>query len=134
MPVDTDQIIQEAEKISQLVAQHPAVTRDKQAVKAVDEDPEAGRLMSDFNRQMDGLERQVAAGMGVTDAQRQQLEALQSRIVSHIKIKALNMAQVEMVDLLRRISQTIQRPLGETPMAGGGRGPGSGGGGGQIRG
>ena len=118
MPVDTDQIIQEAEKLGQLVAQHPAVARYKQAVKAVDDDPEAGRLMSDFNRQMDTLERQVAAGMGVTDAQRQQLEALQSRIISHIKIKALNMAQVEMVDLLRRISQIVQKPLGETPLTG----------------
>jgi cell fate (sporulation/competence/biofilm development) regulator YlbF (YheA/YmcA/DUF963 family) len=49
--------------------------------------------------------------MQVTDAQRQQLEALQSRIVSHIKVKNLNLAQVEFVDLLRKINQTIQKPL-----------------------
>ena len=49
--------------------------------------------------------------MPVTDAQQQQLEAMQSRIVSHIKIKALNMAQVEFVDLLRKITQTIQRQV-----------------------
>ena len=49
--------------------------------------------------------------MNITDAQRQQLESLQSRIVSNIKVKALNLAQVEFVDLLRRITQTIQKPL-----------------------
>ena len=67
--------------------------------------------------------------MPVTDAQRLQLESLQSRIVSHIKIKALNLAQVEFVDLLRRITQTIQRPLQDAPggaPAGGARRPAGG--------
>jgi hypothetical protein len=59
--------------------------------------------------------------MAATDAQRKQLEALQMQIASHIKIKALNMAQVEFVDLLRKINQTIQRPLGAE--AGAGAGP-----------
>ena len=116
MAVDTDQIMQEAEKLGQLVAQHPAVARYKQAQKAVEDDPEAGRLMAEFNRAMDTLERQMQAGLNVTDAQRQSIEALQGRIISHLKIKALNLAQVEFVDLLRRISQTIQRPLTDTPL------------------
>ena len=52
----------------------------------------------------------------------QQLEVLQSKIVSHIKVKNLNMAQVEFMDLLRRVTQTIQRPLADTaPAAGAGR-------------
>jgi cell fate (sporulation/competence/biofilm development) regulator YlbF (YheA/YmcA/DUF963 family) len=101
MAVDTDQIIQEAEKLGQLVAQHPAVARYKQAQKAVAEDPEAGRLLADFDRQLETLGRQEQSGMPVTDAQRMGLESLQGRIISHIKIKALNMAQVEFVDLLR---------------------------------
>ena len=123
MAVDTDQIMQEAEKLGQLVAQHPAVARYKQAQRAVAEDPEAGRLLADFDRQLETLGRQEQAGMPVTDAQRMQLESLQSRIISHIKIKALNLAQTEFVDLLRRITQTIQRPL-----AGGSGGAGSAGG------
>ena len=124
MAVDTDQIMQEAEKLGQLVAQHPAVARYKQAQRSVAEDPEAGRLLTDFDRQLETLGRQEQAGMPVTDAQRMQLESLQSRIISHIKIKNLNMAQTEFVDLLRRITQTIQRPLaGGQPGAGGGGGP-----------
>ena len=124
MAVETEQIIQEAEKLGQLVAQHPAVARYKQAQKAVAEDPEAGRLLADFDRQLETLGRQEQSGMPVTDAQRMQLESLQSRIISHIKIKALNMAQVEFVDLLRKVTQTIQRPLADQP----GGGPGTAGG------
>ena len=122
MPVDTDQIIAEAEKLGQLVAQHPAIARYKQAQKAVAEDPEAGRLLADFDRQLETLGRQEQSGMPVTDAQRMQLESLQGRIISHIKIKALNMAQVEFVDLLRKVTQTIQKPLVDQPPGGAGGG------------
>ena len=128
MAVDTDQIMQEAEKLGQLVAQHPAVARYKQAQKSVAEDPEAGRLLADFDRQLETLGRQEQSGMPVTDAQRMQLESLQGRIISHIKIKALNLAQVEFIDLLRRITQTIQRPVlgepGQGAAGGGSPGPG----------
>jgi cell fate (sporulation/competence/biofilm development) regulator YlbF (YheA/YmcA/DUF963 family) len=102
-----------AEKLSQMVADHPAVARYKSAQKAVADDAEAGRMLADFDRQLETLGRQEQQGVPISDSQRQQLEVLQSRIVSHIKIKNLNMAQVEFVDLLRKINQTIQRPLSE---------------------
>ena len=116
MPVDTQQIMDEAAKLGELVAQHPAVARYKDAKRAVEQDTEASRLLADLDRQIETLARQQQSGREITDAQHQQLEALQNRIVSHIKIKALNMAQVEFVDLLRRITQTIQRPLADTPV------------------
>ena len=111
MPVDTQQILDEAEKLGQLVSQHPAVDRYKQAQKAVADDAEASRLMADFERAYAKLAQQAEAGLPVTDAQRDQLESIQSRIVSHIKVKNLNLAQVEFVDLLRKVGQTIQKPL-----------------------
>src|SRR5256885_11260433 len=100
MAVDTDQIVQEAEKLGQLVAQHPAVGRYKQAQRAVAEDPEAGRLLADFDRQLETLGRQEQAGMPGTHAQRMQPAALPSRIISHPKITALYMAHGEIVELL----------------------------------
>ena len=125
MPVDTQQIMDEAAKLGQLVSQHPAIARYKEARRAVDQDAEASRMLAELDRQIENLTRQSQAGMPPTDAQQQQLEALQGRIVSHIKIKALNLAQVEFVDILRKVSQTIQRqvadnPAGSAPAAGGG--------------
>ena len=111
MSVDTKQLMDEAEKLGRLVAQHPAIERYKQAQKAVANDAEAGRMMADFERTLGKLEQQAQAGIPVTDAQRDQLEVIQSKIAMHIKVKALNMAQVEFVDLLRKITQTIQLPL-----------------------
>ncbi len=110
-----------AEKLSAMVAEHPSVAKYKAAQKAVSDDPEAGRLLGDFEKQIETLARQEQSGMPVTDAQRRQLEGLQSRIISHIKIKNLNLAQVDFIDLLRKINQTIQRPLTETGGAGASR-------------
>lgn len=113
MAVDTQQIMDEAEKLGRLVAQHPAIEKYRQAQRAIAEDPEASRSLAEFDRQLESLARQEQSGMGITDAQRQALENLQSRIVSNIKVKALNMAQVEFMDLLRKVTQTVQRPLTE---------------------
>lgn len=131
MPTETQQIIEAAEKLGQMLADHPAVTKYKDAQKAVASDPDASRLLRTFEQQLDTLGRQEASGAGVTMQQRQQLEALQAQIISHIRIKALNIAQVDFIDLLRRVSQTIHRPLGDaSPVAaaqqsevGGGPGP-----------
>ena len=118
MPVDTQQIIAEAEKLGNLVAQHPAIEKYKSAQKAVADDPDAGRAMAEFQKQIETLARQEQSGMGITDAQRTQLENLQSRIVSNIKVKALNMAEVEFIDLLRRVNQTIQGKVVDLQSAG----------------
>lgn len=129
MAADTQQILDEADKLGQLVAQHPAVAKYKSAQKSVSEDPDASRLMRDFERTLDTLAQQEQRGLPVTDAQRTQLESLQTQIMSHIKVKALNLAQMEFVDLLRRVNQTIQSklvdaaPRGAGRPAGGGAGP-----------
>ena len=128
MAVDTNQILAEADKLGQLVAQHPAVERYKSAQRAVAEDPDANRTMAEFERQLESLARQEQTGMPVTDAQRQQLENLQSRIVSNVKVKNLNMAQVEFIDLLRKVNQAVQSKVVEAGGMGGGAGGGGRGG------
>ena len=100
-----------AEKLGELLKHHPTVERYKSAQKAVSDDPEAGRLLAEFERQLENLGRQEQQGRPVTDAQRLQLENLQSKIVSHIKIKNFNLAQVEFVDLLQKIRQAYQRQI-----------------------
>ena len=127
MPVDTQKIMDAAEELGKLLGQHPAVEKYKQAQKAVAEDAEAARLLGEFDRQIETLGRLEQSGGMVTDAQRMQLEALQSRIVSHIKIKALNMAQVDVTELLTKVRAAYQKPMTESAPAasagGGGAGP-----------
>jgi cell fate (sporulation/competence/biofilm development) regulator YlbF (YheA/YmcA/DUF963 family) len=115
MPVDTQQILDMAEKLGELIAQHPAVARFKQAQKSLTDDPEASRLLSDFERSLETLARQEASGVPITDAQQHTLQQSQARVASHVKIKAMNLAQLEFVDLLRKVGQTYQKPLAANP-------------------
>ena len=126
MAVDTQSILADADKLGQQVAQHPAIAKYRAAQKAVAEDPDASRLLRDFDRILETLGRQEQSGMPVTDAQRTQLESLQSQIMTHIKVKNLNMAQLEFVDLLRKVNQAIQGKLVDLQpqAAGGARGGG----------
>jgi cell fate (sporulation/competence/biofilm development) regulator YlbF (YheA/YmcA/DUF963 family) len=128
MPTDTQSILDAAEKLGDMLKDHPAVVKYKAAQKTVSDDPDAARLLREFDRQLEALGRQEQTGMPVTDAQQMQLQTLQNQIISHIKIKALNLAQVEFVDLLRKVSQTYQRqlvdvPAGGAPTGGPGGGP-----------
>jgi cell fate (sporulation/competence/biofilm development) regulator YlbF (YheA/YmcA/DUF963 family) len=113
MAENNTEIFQLAEKIGQLLKDHPTVTKYKQAQEALQKDPDAAQLMGNFNRMLEALGRQEQQGMSISDAQRLQLQTLQDQIVSHIKIKSLNMAEMEFYDLLRKISQAYQRPLME---------------------
>lgn len=111
---DTQQIMEMAEKLGLELSKHPLVDRFKQAQKALADDPGASKLVNDFNRQLMTLARQEESGMPVSDAQRMQLEKLQAQLAAHLKIKAMNIAQVEFVDLLRKVNDTIRKYISES--------------------
>ncbi len=113
MPVETKEIMEMAEKLGQIVGQHPAVEKYRQAQKSLAEDADANRLVNTFNRQLMQLAQQEESGMPVSDAQRMQLEGLQSQLASHLKVKAMNLAQVEFVNIMRQISDNIRKHVHE---------------------
>ena len=68
MADQTQEIMDLAQKLGDLVAKHPATEKYRQAQKVVSEDAEASRLLADFDRQIETLGRQEQTGMPVTDA------------------------------------------------------------------
>lgn len=115
---ELNEILDAANKLGEMVAKHPAVQKYKDAQKAVSADPEAGRLLGDFEKELVSLSRQEQSGLPVTEAQQQKLQAIQSRIVSNLRIKALNLAEVEFYDLLRKVNQAVLRQVSPPPSGG----------------
>lgn len=118
MTVDTAQILDAADKLGQLLAQHPAVEKYKTAQKALADDPDASRLLADFNRAIQQVSHNEQAGVPPTEQQRKTLETLQSQIASHLKFKAYSMAEYELTDMMRKVSQAWQKPLAPEPKVG----------------
>jgi cell fate (sporulation/competence/biofilm development) regulator YlbF (YheA/YmcA/DUF963 family) len=121
------EILDAARRLGDLVAQHPAIAKYRDAQRAVSQDADASHLLGEFDRQLETLARQEASGMPVTDAQRRTLESLQAQIASQLKVKALSIAQVDYMDLLRKVSQAWQRPIAEAGGVPTGAGAGAGG-------
>lgn len=111
MATDTQAVLDAAQKLADLLAEHPAVEKYKQAQKALQEDPDASQLLKQFNNVLTQIAHNERAGLPPTEEQRRQFESLQTQIASHLKFKAYSMAEYDLTDLLRKISQTWQKPL-----------------------
>jgi cell fate (sporulation/competence/biofilm development) regulator YlbF (YheA/YmcA/DUF963 family) len=125
MPTETKDILETAEKLGKMIADHPALARYAEASRAVSADPEASRLFADFDREVMTLSQQEQSGQPISAQQRQRLESLQSTIAANLKVKAFSIAQVELTDLLRKVSQAWQRPVAEVQQAARGKSPGA---------
>jgi cell fate (sporulation/competence/biofilm development) regulator YlbF (YheA/YmcA/DUF963 family) len=117
MPADTQSILDAAEKLGKLITEHAAITKYVEAAKGVSADPEASRLFADFDREVMTLSQQEQSGQPVSAAQRQRLQTLQATIASNLKVKSFSIAQTEMTELLRKVSQAWQRPVAEAQAA-----------------
>jgi cell fate (sporulation/competence/biofilm development) regulator YlbF (YheA/YmcA/DUF963 family) len=111
MASDTQAVLDAAQKVADLLADHPAVEKYKQAQKALQDDPDASQLLKQFNSVLTQIAHNERAGLPPTEEQRRTFEALQTQISGHLKFKTYSMAEYDMTDLLRKISQTWQKPL-----------------------
>ncbi len=117
MPDDLDpkQIEQDAiaaaEKLGDLVAKHPVFEQYAKASKSLRDDPDAGRLLQQFEQKAMVLSRNEQMGQPVTQTERQELEQMQQTIAGNIRVKAFSIAQADMTDMLRKVSQAWQKPV-----------------------
>ena len=129
-PQEQQEMMDLARKLGELVAKQPAMRKYAEAQEALSKDAEATRLLGDFERRAAVLMRNEQMGQPVTEAERRELEGLQQQIASNIRVKAYSIAQTNMTDLLRRVSQAWQRPVAEAQggarRAAPGAGPGMG--------
>ena len=122
------QIMDTAKQLGELVAKHPAIKRYADSQEALSRDADATRLLNEFERRAAVMMRNEQMGQVVGDGERRELETLQQQIASNLRVKAYSIAQTDMTDLLRRVSQTWQRPVAEAqggpPATAGGAGNG----------
>jgi cell fate (sporulation/competence/biofilm development) regulator YlbF (YheA/YmcA/DUF963 family) len=117
MPSDTNTILDAAEKLGKLITEHASVGKYIEASKSVAADPEASRLFAEFDREVMTMSQQEQTGQPISAAQKQRLQTLQATIASNLKVKSFSIAQMEMTELLRKVSQAWQRPVAEAQAA-----------------
>ena len=126
----TDEIIAKAQELGKQLAEHQAVKRLAEALKKLESDTQAQRALTDYQRHIQALAGKEAAGQPIEVAEKRQLEELQKAVVTNLVLRDFQMAQMDYVDLMRRIDEAMvaQTPLADTAVApqGGDSGRGAG--------
>lgn len=103
----TQDILKAAQDLGKMVAQHEAALRVESAVKLLQADMESQRLLADFNRLMQALAQKEASGRPIEVDDKRKLESLQNSIVKNPTLRQFQIAQMDYLDLLRKIDEII---------------------------
>ena len=109
-----DQIIDLAEKLGQAIADSPQAAALREARDAMNAEPGLRQTLTDFQAQSEKI-AQLNAGQGPVEVDdKHRLQELHDKLMGSDAFKKLTAAQVEYVDLMRRVSQAMQKYLAET--------------------
>ena len=121
----TDQILQKARELGELIAEHDASKKLADVLSQLEKDQDAQRALNDYNRHLQTLAEKQQEGKPIEVADKQQLETLQKQVVTNPILSRFQMAQMDYVDLMRKVDEAMggQTPTGTGPagaMGGGG--------------
>lgn len=108
----TEQIVAAAEKVGELIAEHPAARKLEAVLERLEKDTQAQRTLTDYNRQLQKIAEKEQAGKPIEVEDKHQAQTLRNQIIRNPILCDLQIAQMDYVDLMRRVDQAIG---GQTP-------------------
>lgn len=105
--VDTAQILDAATKLGRLLDEHPAMKKYRELLKAIREDNEAQRLLADYSRMMDTIAEKESRGQPIEVEDKRRLSDLQGRVAMHPQLREMQVAQMDYVDLMRKVDEAM---------------------------
>ncbi len=102
-----DQIIKAATELGEMLGDHPKVGRLESAIKKLKEDTEAQRALNDLNRHLQAVGEKEMAGQPIEVSDKKRLAELQSAVVHNLVLREFQLAQMDYVDLVRRLDDAM---------------------------
>jgi cell fate (sporulation/competence/biofilm development) regulator YlbF (YheA/YmcA/DUF963 family) len=109
-----DRIVNLAERLGRAIADSPQAGGLREARKALAEESELSQLLKDYQAQSEKVAILEAENKPVEVDDKHRLRDLHEKLVASETFKKLSAAQVEYVDLMRRVSEAMQEHLAET--------------------
>ena len=104
-------ILQLAEQLGKAIASSPQVVKLHNAQKALDAEPDAARTLKEYQQQADKVAQLEAEQKPVEPEDKRKLQELHDNLVASDTFKAFTVAQVDYVDLMRNVNDTIRKNL-----------------------
>jgi len=106
MASDPD-IIEQATKLGELIAEHPATKKLDSATRAFESDTSAQRAMTDYQRFAQALQLKAQQGAPIEVQDKHKLEQLQQLVITNPLLANMQRAEMDYVDLLRKVDAAI---------------------------
>jgi len=102
-----DTIMKAAQELGEMLGDHPKVARLEGAIEKLKADTEAQRALNDFNRHLQQVAEKEMAGQPIEVSDKQRLQELQNAVVHNLVLREFQLAQMDYVDLVRAIDDTM---------------------------
>ncbi|MCY2924245.1 MAG: YlbF family regulator [Planctomycetota bacterium] len=109
-----ERILGLASRLGQTIAESTAAKALQAARQAVDGDKELQQVMRDYRLQADKLRQLEQETKPIEPEDKRALEAMNQKLAASEKFKALTAAQMEYIDLLRKVNEAVQKELATT--------------------
>ena len=103
----TQEILEAARQLGKLIAQHDTAKKFEEALRKLQGDIEAQRVLTDYNRHLQKLGEKEAEGKPIEVADKQQLEKLQSAVIRNPTLRDFQVRQMDHLDLMRRVDEAM---------------------------
>ncbi|MEM6257281.1 MAG: YlbF family regulator [Planctomycetota bacterium] len=100
-------ILEQATKLGELLAEHDAVKKLASATKAFEADVSAQRAMTDYQRFAESLQQKAEQGGPIEVEDKRRLEGLQQAVITNPLLANMQRAEMDYLDLLRKVDGAI---------------------------
>ena len=103
----TQEILDAAKQLGKLITQHETAKKFEEAVRKLQNDIDAQRVLTDYNRHLQKLGEKEAEGKPIEVADKQQLEKLQAAVIRNPTLRDFQVRQMDHLDLMRRVDEAM---------------------------
>lgn len=118
----TQEILDDARKLGEKIAGHDVAKKLESALKALDGDQKAQRALNDYNRHLQSIAEKEQSGRPIEVEDKKKLRDLQNAVVSSPTLRDFQIAQMDYMDLLRKVDEAMTGEV-DAPIPGGGGQP-----------
>ena len=106
-----EQLIEMAKRLGRQIADHERTVLLKKAQKEVDQDPQAEKLVMEYQKQAEKIQQLEREQRPIEVEDKRKLKDIESKIAENDHLKEITLRQMNFVEMMRKIKQTIDEQL-----------------------
>jgi len=103
----TQDVLDAAEKTGKLLAEHPTTQKLEQVFQRLQANREAQQTLNSYEQHLSTLAQKQQQGQPIEPGEKQKLEQIQQELAANPLLGELQMAQMDYLDLTRKVREAI---------------------------